>query len=134
MRLSPCSRPSGPLERAPLTALWASIADGAAPVPATGATAVAAPPVAPACDAWWTADERYVVRVAAGLEDVWYVGELDGAGMGSASDLAAALAAPARPSDEGAPSRSRSVLVGRRRGPRAVPGAMRLHVRRPPRS
>ena len=59
MRLSLCSPPAGPLERAPLTALWASVA------PATGAAAAPAAadaaPVSTAaaeCDGWWTAEPR----------------------------------------------------------------------------
>lgn len=150
MRLSRCSRPSGPLERAPLTALWASVARLAdhADRPlivasAAPAGAVTGRPAGAACDAWWTADERYVLRVAGGAEDLWYVGELDAADAGAApaaalpadreGDRAVAFGVAPRPPRDGVPPGSRSMLVGRRRGPRSASGAMRLHVRRPPR-
>ena len=136
MRLSRCSRPSGPLERAPLTALWASVATPAAAVPPSANERQASP-----CDAWWTADERYVVRVGGGAQDEWYVGELDAladadaTGDAALADVAVAVASTPRPPRDVVPARTRTMLVGRRRGGRAAPpAAMRLHVRRPPRA
>lgn len=135
MRLSRCSRPSGPLERAPLTALWASVATPVAAVPPAVDERRAAP-----CDAWWTADERYVLRVGGGAQDEWYVGELDALADADAADdaaladVAVAGAATPRPPRDVVPARTRTMLVGRRRVGCAAPGAMRLHVRRPPRA
>ena len=97
-----------------MTALWASVADASGPA-SEGAF-----------EAWWTADERYVLRVGGAGAERWYVGELD---------LAAADVDPAspRPPRETPPPRSRTMLVGRRRGSRVAPPPMRLHVRRPAR-
>jgi hypothetical protein len=116
-----------------MTALWASVA-GSAAEPAEGVPACADAPAAasgPApgddCEAWWTADERYVLRVGGAGAERWYVGELDLA----AADVEAAVPRP--PRETLPPPRSRTMLVGRRRGSRVAPSPMRLHVRRPAR-
>ncbi len=103
-----------------MTALWASVADPAGEPSACAADA--------RCEAWWTADERYVLRVAAAGGERWYVGELE------VTEAGAALAGPASPcpAREAVPP-SRTMLVGRQRGRRTAPPPMRLHVRRPPR-
>lgn len=102
-----------------MTALWASVADPAGDPPARPSDA---------CEAWWTADERYVLRVAAGGGERWYVGELE---VDEAGDAPAGAGSP-RPPREAVPP-SRTMLVGRQRGRRTAPAPMRLHVRRPPR-
>lgn len=109
-----------------MTALWASVSDPSIDGPALGA-ALADAPADPTCEAWWTADERYVLRVAAAGGERWYVGELEGDDVGDG--LAAASVRP--PRDAVPPTRT--MLVGRQRGRRTAPAPMRLHVRRPPR-
>ena len=146
MRLSLCSPPAGPLERAPLTALWASVASAAV---ATMADAAPAAGDGAECDGWWTADERYVLRVGGGGAERWYVGELEATTLdglqlrglpvdgGDAHQLelgagASPTGSPRPPRDDAPSLRSRTMLVGRRRVGGAPRGAMRVTVRRLP--
>lgn len=118
-----------------MTALWASVAGPSGGLPDDAPGCADAPPSGDAdaaCEAWWTADERYVLRVAAAGGERWYVGELDAAGAADAVGVPGVPAAVRAPR-EVAPPGTRTMLVGRRRGHRVSPGPMRLHVRRPPR-
>ena len=113
-----------------MTALWASVSGDAPacraepPADAAGAADL----MDAACEAWWTTDERYVLRVGAAGDERWYVGELEG------DEAGGALAAPAspRPPREAVAPGTRTMLVGRRRTRGAAPAPMRLHVRRAP--
>ena len=111
-----------------MTALWASVAHPTGAAPAAVCADAPVDASDPSCEGWWTADERYVLRVAAAGGERWYVGELE---VDEVGDELRGAGTP-RPPREAVPP-SRTMLVGRQRGRRTAPAPMRLHVRRPPR-
>jgi len=128
MRLVPCSRPTGLLDPAPLTALCSGPdTDSAAPGPV-------------AYEAFWAEDDGYYLRRIEDGEASWLAGRADvdlaaAAGPSSATRRTGAhVAVPALPAAPAASGRLRVALVGRRHGrqhgQRRTRVAMHLCVRR----